>query len=292
MRIRDTHSWCKVIFTGLEHTSTMVNTFLVDPSFSRSAFCLDPKRLGKQRVEAKQILKAILVLYQLCNVLDEVVTDDLSADIRRWKSKYKQRSTKLFLDEDWNVVEDRDTDTSKEIPLGFTNHPSVRMWFFSPEALTEYYNAHVAEWIARGYNNTMPLLDPGCAKEEITYPAWMADTSVYTAYCATLRNKNPEYYCFLPSGELSSTWPEDSPDNRLTQLPHSWCSPIALHGSSEIPYCSNPLTVERKGEDVNISCIRQVEQKNIENCEGCRSLRLPGGNGKVIHGKDEFLLSS
>lgn len=268
----------------------MVNTFLVDPFFSRSAFCLDPKRLGKQRVEAKQILKAILVLHQLCNFLDEVVTDDLSADIRRWKSKYKQRDTKLFLDEDWNVVEDGNAD--KEIPLGFTNHPSVRMWFFSPEALTEYYNAHVAEWIARGYNNTMPFLELPCAKEDITYPAWMADESVYIAYCATLRNKNAEYYCFLPSGKLSSTWPEDDPDDRLTELPDSWCSPIALHGSSEIPCCSNSLTVEQQGKSLPLFSIKQVERKNLINCEGCRSLRMPRGNGKVIHGKDEFLLSS
>jgi hypothetical protein len=281
-------------FASAQHAYIMVNTFLVDPSFSRSAFCLDAKRLGKQRVEAKQILKAILILHQLCNLLDDYTTDDLSADIRRWRTKYKQGDNKLFLDEDWNVVEGTE---GKEIPLGFTNHPAVRMWFFSPEALTEYLNAHIAEWIARGYNNTMPFLDTPCAKEDITYPAWMAEPSVYTAYCATLRNKDPEYYCFLPMGELSSKWPEDSPDKRLTQLPVSRCSPITLHRSSAIGCCSDALTVEQEGQSVNLACIKQVEQKNLPYCEGCRSLRFEQGSrastcGKVIHGKDVFLLCS
>jgi hypothetical protein len=37
-----------------------MQTFLPYPSFSRSAAVLDMKRLGKQRVEAKQVLQAIL----------------------------------------------------------------------------------------------------------------------------------------------------------------------------------------------------------------------------------------
>jgi hypothetical protein len=36
-----------------------MQTFLPDPSFSRSAELLDYRRLGKQRVECKQILKAL-----------------------------------------------------------------------------------------------------------------------------------------------------------------------------------------------------------------------------------------
>lgn len=36
-----------------------MQTFLPSPSFSRSAYCLDNKRLGKQRVECKQILLAL-----------------------------------------------------------------------------------------------------------------------------------------------------------------------------------------------------------------------------------------
>lgn len=36
-----------------------MNTFLPYPSFVESARCLDYRRLGKQRVEAKQILEAI-----------------------------------------------------------------------------------------------------------------------------------------------------------------------------------------------------------------------------------------
>lgn len=37
-----------------------MNTFLPYPSFEQSAACLDDKRLGKQRVEALQLLRALL----------------------------------------------------------------------------------------------------------------------------------------------------------------------------------------------------------------------------------------
>lgn len=36
-----------------------MQTFLPDPNFFRSAMCLDYKRLGKQRVEVKQLLLAL-----------------------------------------------------------------------------------------------------------------------------------------------------------------------------------------------------------------------------------------
>ncbi len=38
---------------------TQMNTFLPYPDFAESARCLDSRRLGKQRVEAMQILRAI-----------------------------------------------------------------------------------------------------------------------------------------------------------------------------------------------------------------------------------------
>jgi Pyrimidine dimer DNA glycosylase len=37
----------------------MVNTFMPEPDIHRSAYVLDYRRLGKQRVEAKQILRAL-----------------------------------------------------------------------------------------------------------------------------------------------------------------------------------------------------------------------------------------
>lgn len=40
-----------------------MQTFLPYPSFVESAACLDNKRLGKQRVECKQILKALMGEY-------------------------------------------------------------------------------------------------------------------------------------------------------------------------------------------------------------------------------------
>jgi hypothetical protein len=52
-----TNPWTR---TSVRTASRPMQTFLPYPSFSRSAAVLDMKRLGKQRVEAKQVLQAIL----------------------------------------------------------------------------------------------------------------------------------------------------------------------------------------------------------------------------------------
>jgi hypothetical protein len=48
----------------------MVNTFLTHPDYEKSAKTLDNKRLGKQRVEAKQILDIIQDLYTISSYYD------------------------------------------------------------------------------------------------------------------------------------------------------------------------------------------------------------------------------
>jgi hypothetical protein len=48
-----------VLYDGEEKERVKMQTFLPYPDFDKSARCLDWRRLGKQRVEARQILKAI-----------------------------------------------------------------------------------------------------------------------------------------------------------------------------------------------------------------------------------------
>ena len=81
-----------------------MQTFLPYPDFTRSAVCLDYRRLGKQRLEARTILTIL---------------------------------------------------TGKTASKAWRNHPAVLMWRGREDALREYYNACLAEWIARGYRNTM-----------------------------------------------------------------------------------------------------------------------------------------
>lgn len=95
-------------------------TFITHFPFSETAKRLDYRRLGKQRLEAKQIINLL------------------------WEVKYTQKNYH---------------DLARIKSLHYLNHPSVKMWYHYELALIEYYNCIVKEWIARGYKNTMPIYD-------------------------------------------------------------------------------------------------------------------------------------
>lgn len=96
-----------------------MQTFLCEPTFNLSLAHLDYKRLGKQRVEAYQILLAL-------------------GDKWAW-SVYKGNKT---------------PDT-----YGWKNHPAVKMWKNKELALKFYYNETIFQWTDRGYKNNMPLFE-------------------------------------------------------------------------------------------------------------------------------------
>jgi hypothetical protein len=85
--------------------------------FEKTAKVLDWKRLGKQRVEAKQILDTISAL--------------------------KQNNLYII------------TKTGKRRKRGWTTHPAVLMWVRYEDCLRMYHNIIICEWIDRGYNNNM-----------------------------------------------------------------------------------------------------------------------------------------
>ncbi len=130
-----------------------MQTFLPYPDFQRTAECLDWRRLGKQRVEAKQINDALLGA------------------------------------------------------SGWSNHPAVRMWKGHLSALRAYYNIIRAEWIARGYNNTMPILH---VKLDFEYPPWFGDEDFHKSHRSNLLRKDPEWYGqfgWRVSNNLPYIWP-------------------------------------------------------------------------------------
>ena len=120
----------------------MVNTFFTDSDPEVTAKSLDDRRLGKQRVEAKQIIDLI----------------DGNSKTGGWKA-----------------------------------HPAVLMWVGYSDALKDYFNIMVNEWIDRGYNNTMELyqfdLDYG-----IEYPKWTLNDKVLFSHQARLIQKMPSHY--------------------------------------------------------------------------------------------------
>ena len=94
-----------------------MQTFLPYPDFKMSAQCLDNKRLGKQRVEVLQILKAISQL-------------DLSKTNYADAYKYYGHG------------------------VAWANHPTVKMWYHHEHQLIEYGLEICREWQKRAFKDT------------------------------------------------------------------------------------------------------------------------------------------
>lgn len=116
-----------------------MQTFLPYASFNLTTKCLDWRRLGKQRVECKQILNALI------------------AQSGGWK-----------------------------------NHPAVLMWKGFEEALKEYSNSMIREWIERGYNNNMELYP--IKKANLIYPPWLGLDVFHASHRSNLLRKDPVHY--------------------------------------------------------------------------------------------------
>lgn len=126
-----------------------MQTFLPYASFNLTAKCLDYRRLGKQRVECKQILNA------------------LEGNSRGWN-----------------------------------NHPATLMWKGFEEALRQYSNIIIREWVERGYNNTL-LLYP-IEKSKVRYPPWLGLDMFHASHRSNLLRKDPVYY-----GQFGWTEPDN-----------------------------------------------------------------------------------
>ena len=129
-----------------------MQTFLPYEDFESSLAVLDCKRLGKQRVEARQILNALTI------------------------ESY-----------------------------GWKNHPATKMWQGYTEALKHYSNMAIQQWIARGYKNTMEILD--C--KVFSYPWWLGGKIHSTHRSALLFKDYEEYkdYEWTEKPELNYYWP-------------------------------------------------------------------------------------
>lgn len=99
-----------------------MQTFLPHTDYVKSARLLDYRRLGKQRVEARQILVA--------------------------------------LREPWSVQEYR-ARKGKEPGNGWMRHPYTLRWKGYEPSLMWYFRCMVLEWVRRGYVNNMvvPTID-------------------------------------------------------------------------------------------------------------------------------------
>ena len=133
-----------------------MQTFLPYKNFKESFKSLDYRRLGKQRVEA----------YQILNIL-----------LGRTKTK------------------------------GWINHPATRMWRGYENALKQYLNECIDEWIHRGYNNNMKheVIDG-----DIVYPHWLGDDLFHSTHRSNLLRKDKEFYSkylWKESDNMEYYWP-------------------------------------------------------------------------------------
>lgn len=135
-----------------------MQTFLPFPSFEKSMRCLDDKRLGKQRVEAFQLLVAL-------------------GD--RWALAERQ----------WRI--DNGLTKDKQLKRGWSKHPAALMWKNYEEALKVYMNTAIREWKRRGFANSMREAPVSLCVE---IPPWIGDNQFHASHRANLLRKSPIFY--------------------------------------------------------------------------------------------------
>lgn len=134
-----------------------MQTFLPYADFVESAKCLDYRRLGKQRVEA----------YQIINIL-----------------------------------------TGKTAKKGWINHPAVLMWKGYENALKQYCNCCINEWIKKGYKNNMQLYT--LYSKDILYPFWLGKYEFHSSHRSNLLRKDFTHYSkfgWTEDSNISYYWP-------------------------------------------------------------------------------------
>jgi len=175
----------------------MVNTFIIDSDIETSFKKLNWQRLGKQRVEAFQILNVLIdAIFISRNLGWELQPQGITIedDIKREKW-FNETFTKYK-----NYVKVHGCLTRSDnriIKAGWSSHPAVLMWIGYEEALMDYINLCIEEWIRRGYVNNMN-------KYNISYPVlypWWASNITFINSCITallrkekIRNEKKWYW--------------------------------------------------------------------------------------------------
>lgn len=173
----------------------MVNTFLFCSDFRKSAKLLDWKRLNKQRTEALQILTVISDLHRFAKLLSYPLPKDpklwnewrktIVRTYQKWDYCYVFYK-RLCITVPRKLIEGKVFEKPfREVKFGWAYHTATTMWLAWPEALREYMNAHIEEWIDRGYHNTIPIYKV----KPSSYPPWIYDSNFHRNQKAALLAK-------------------------------------------------------------------------------------------------------
>lgn len=135
-----------------------MQTFLPYPDMVRSAAVLDFRRLGKQRLEAKQILHSLL---------------------RKEEVLLKQFGISAAGN-------------------GWANHPATKMWAGHEKCLARYGLIMCMEFRDRGYRDNMRndfiLMFRELPKETAGYPSWFGNDAFHASHRSNLLRKDPIHY--------------------------------------------------------------------------------------------------
>ncbi len=138
------------------YLKVMVNTFVPYSDFESIARCLDNRRLGKQRVEAYQILLLIYDYEFLMTQYGTIETDTVRDLFLSLNRRYAQENIRWTRSITAGIpVYHIATEADKSILRGYQYHPVVRMWWGYKDALKLYLNTMIFEFIRRGFRNTM-----------------------------------------------------------------------------------------------------------------------------------------
>lgn len=159
-----------------------MQTFLPYPNFVASARCLDYRRLGKQRVEGRQLETTIAAVTDRTADVPTARLPDVVAYLRQAAG-------------------------------GWANHPAVGMWVHNLDSLRLYTDCCIREWVRRGYNNAMPLSFPDLTSPAIATirpPSWLGDERFHSSHRAALLHKDFAHYSQFGWTEdpvLDYVWP-------------------------------------------------------------------------------------
>jgi hypothetical protein len=168
-----------------------MQTFLPYPDFKKSLQTLDYRRLGKQRVEAYQIIRILKAASQskVYHGGEEEATQSYNT-IRRGADGEAKKGRRM--NAKWRKYEG-----------GWRNHPAVKMWHGHINALKLYYNLSLEEWTGRGYRNNMQKM---IIRGKITYPQWLGTNCFHAAHRSNLLRKDIGFY-----GKYKWSEPADLP---------------------------------------------------------------------------------
>ncbi len=82
--------------------------------------------------------------------------------------------------------------TNQTTSSAWRHHPAVLEWQSYENSLALYHNLCIEEWIKRGYNNNMKLIEMD--EKNIIHPWWLGNEEFHKSHRQTLLFKNYEYY--------------------------------------------------------------------------------------------------